>query len=234
MRSDLVDFGTGAGNKFSIHAPTRGATSKFTINAEVTYFSIHAPTRGATNMDIINCCMILFSIHAPTRGATSDNVLKSLECHFSIHAPTRGATTIFFFLPQSYNFQSTLLREERLKCNSKIYKSKRFFNPRSYARSDLLYHIFSINSIFSIHAPTRGATSNEGDLVLDPFMVFNPRSYARSDVASCVAAVIILFSIHAPTRGATKQGAGNLWEGVKDFQSTLLREERRSMGRQVE
>ena len=50
-----------------IHAPARGATRPWPVNAVCVDVSIHAPTRGATLVwDIVNCHGRV-SIHAPTR-----------------------------------------------------------------------------------------------------------------------------------------------------------------------
>ena len=79
-------------NNFSIHAPTRGATT---------------PVKGIDYFDG-------FSIHAPTRGATgAGGIIGGASVDFSIHAPTRGATTFAINMAKSRIFQSTLLREER-------------------------------------------------------------------------------------------------------------------------
>ena len=64
------------------------------------------------------------------------------------------------FLPlHTQQFQSTLLRKERLcRLNQQICRYHDF-NPRSYARSDLEnQEIFRAITI-SIHAPTQGATA---------------------------------------------------------------------------
>ena len=120
-------------------------------------------------------------------------------CLFSIHAPTRGATCRLFMPKQ---FQSTLLREERLNdkgsSNSAfvfqstlLREERRHFkytkNYYRYFQSTLLREerptfidISMLEFWFSIHAPTRGATNNEVYQHLP-----------------------ITFSIHAPTRGAT-------------------------------
>ena len=47
-RSDTAEIGFCERTGISIHAPTRGATSVFTICFSSTQISIHAPTRGAT------------------------------------------------------------------------------------------------------------------------------------------------------------------------------------------
>ena len=54
--------------------------------------SIHAPTRGATSKPAPCALVIGVSIHAPTRGATRPNTPCRREYPVSIHAPTRGAT----------------------------------------------------------------------------------------------------------------------------------------------
>ena len=56
--------------KISIHAPTRGATTKDTDKALRHTISIHAPTRGATYKRKKHLDKGKISIHAPTRGAT--------------------------------------------------------------------------------------------------------------------------------------------------------------------
>ena len=101
----------------SIHAPTRGATSRAAGGTVDITISIHAPTRGATSarggLLLSSTCI---SIHAPTRGATRAEATGSYKGGISIHAPTRGATFRCF---QQYwfqsQFQSTLLQEERLR-----------------------------------------------------------------------------------------------------------------------
>ena len=84
----------------------------------------------------------------------------------SIHAPTRGAT--FYYTTCTYNvkFQSTLLQEERrfiqnvffgdLIFQSTLLQEERRRTSSKYGRSDFI----------SIHAPTRGATSEYQDINL--------------------------------------------------------------------
>ena len=75
----------------------------------------------------------------------------------SIHAPTRGATLSSGMFPMVLVFQSTLPREERLSSRKEkgLYKD---FNPRSHERSDRNNEPIRLDSLISIHAPTRGAT----------------------------------------------------------------------------
>ena len=126
----------------------------------------------------------------------------------------------------NFLFQSTLLQEERHCPPCDYYWGDWNFNPRSYKRSDFLYALsWTTRSLFqstllqeerrltggwnheyfhiSIHAPTRGATTDMG----------------RMDFCRMI-------SIHAPTRGAT---GILLIPAYKHsiFQSTLLQEERR-------
>ena len=98
----------------------------------------------------------------------------------SIHAPTRGATKPDCKLVATVLFQSTLPRGERLLSSPQMHRITRF--QSTLPRGERLWQGFTAeyNPIISIHAPTRGATT---------------------DSSKAVGADII--SIHAPTRGAT-------------------------------
>ena len=61
--------------------------------------SIHAPTRGATSRPYQWHNQYDISIHAPTRGATKWRTYKFIEEKISIHAPTRGATAKMHNIP---------------------------------------------------------------------------------------------------------------------------------------
>ena len=119
----------------------------------------------------------------------------------SIHAPTRGATDCFGTAFDHAEFQSTRPRGARRGASCKKTPALKFqstrprgarlsprrpavlaagFNPRAHAGRDLAYTLSQLNSMVSIHAPTRGATS-----------AYSVNSYAA------------IVSIHAPTRGAT-------------------------------
>ena len=84
--------------------------------------------------------------------------------------------------------------------------------------------IFAACACISIHAPTRGATYEDGaryilsrfqstlpreerpfptDFVTAFMPYFNPRSHERSDFTGDYTFEVTLISIHAPTRGAT-------------------------------
>ncbi len=122
----------------SIHAPTRGATSRIMSAYVLSNISIHAPTRGATRFnDLAVSSRYDISIHAPTRGATCDDVTALISGKISIHAPTRGATYLYQAQEVQRLFQSTLPREERLISAIVRAMSIKYFNPRSHERSDM-------------------------------------------------------------------------------------------------
>ena len=124
-----------------------------------------------------------------------------------------------------YEFQSTLLQEER------------------HVGNGYMYWISKI----SIHAPTRGATHGPCEcLQLYPY--FNPRSYKRSDYydvvvdrdvdlfqstllqeerLTFVVRTLDHFSFQSTLLQEERQGAIFLSSNSPRFQSTLLQEERR-------
>ena len=121
-------------------------------------------------------------------------------------------------------FQSTLPREERPRCCSSSCVYDYFnprshersdpadscqihyyqhFNPRSHERSDGAFKQMLVDYYISIHAPTRGATSEQDDKEAHTkgFQSTLPREerlYTSKQQHS-----ITIISIHAPTRGAT-------------------------------
>ena len=98
----------------SIHAPSRGATSRprwafylcpcfnprpFARGDDSCFcygspacVSIHAPSRGATTLTATDAFTSIVSIHAPSRGATALTGERMGDGFVSIHAPSRGAT----------------------------------------------------------------------------------------------------------------------------------------------
>ena len=122
--SDVNDFANWL--TVSIHAPTRGATERFSEVDQSFTVSIHAPTRGATTAAREAVLSRVVSIHAPTRGATliyssilPVSVFQSTHPHgvrldllglarqklqVSIHAPTRGATLTRMFRQNGTGF----------------------------------------------------------------------------------------------------------------------------------
>ena len=97
------------------------------------------------------------------------------------------------------------------------------FNPRSHKGSD--QHIVPRHKqdIISIHAPTRGATGEDGtDGRVTPISIHAPTRGA-TDLQQTLYKKLEI-SIHAPTRGAT----GEVYQGTLEaiFQSTLPQGER--------
>ena len=165
----------------SIHAPTRGATTKNIPPGYNTYVSIHAPTRGATRFtashsngnrfnprthegcDIARNNLLTkdwVSIHAPTRGATTwERKFNERWANVSIHAPTRGATRPRLrthqgdrrFNPRTH--EGCDLRRRWAWCH------RHRFNPRTHEGCDTAYTANHMQAYVSIHAPTRGATA---------------------------------------------------------------------------
>ena len=144
---------------------------------------------------------VRISIHAPARGATRWGSGYYSDVMISIHAPARGATFRNRYGILTGLFQSTLPRGERRlwlwRWHQRIH-----FNPRSREGSDqglfLSYKKFRI----SIHAPARGATGVDWDMIIStPY--FNPRSREGSDGYTPGGHVCVVISIHAPARGAT-------------------------------
>ena len=77
------------------------------------------------------------------------------------------------------------------------------FNPRSYKRSDVPFGYVKMLIHISIHAPTRGATRNDG--LYDDEEEISIHAPTRGATQHTSAAITLYFiSIHAPTRGATK------------------------------
>jgi len=135
------------------------------------------------------------SIHAPARGATEYFTRDIYWCFVSIHAPARGATACITRFGTKLMFQSTHPHGVR-PINQHYYPLILIgFNPRTRTGCDSGHRLRHESNSVSIHAPARGATSND--------------TYALS--SCCV-------SIHAPARGATGVEANPttlLW-----FQST--------------
>ena len=87
-----------------------------TENAATDYMiSIHAPTRGATTRSPTLIPFIEISIHAPTRGATvSQQIDTSTPYDFNPRSYKRSDLYLFCTCSKRLLFQSTLLQEERL------------------------------------------------------------------------------------------------------------------------
>ena len=165
----------------SIHAPTRGATSKF-VTLHLTRWGFNPRTHtGCDIFALPEQHEAKVSIHAPTRGATFEHTFLKGQQTVSIHAPTRGATQAKQkFLEVTLSFQST--------------------HPHG-VRHAILHQERKCEKV-SIHAPTRGATRLQPPAP-NKRKSFNPRTHTGCDLEDWQRMVSILVSIHAPTRGAT-------------------------------
>ena len=143
------------------------------------YFNPRSHERSDGAMFVGNNEFGIFQSTLPREERRRTNSRKVFEFSISIHAPTRGATQCAYSHPLRFTFQSTLPREERpqtLPLSDRLCH----FNPRSHERSDRSCTKTLCLSIISIHAPTRGATLTDDEIINNA-----------------------LISIHAPTRGAT-------------------------------
>ena len=231
----------------SIHAPARGATQDPHRQRPGHMISIHAPARGATNnhkffkeaeqyfnprsregsdwhahAEIWRRTNI--SIHAPARGATGQPLEGDAVCLISIHAPARGAThELSVCLVGHFLFQSTLPRGERPMPPSQPRRLSGNFNPRSREGSDGAGELHRVAHLISIHAPARGATSQERQAQRTQGISIHAPARGATEI---VVNVLLrnLISIHAPARGATR----SWWYKSLPFafQSTLPRGER--------
>ena len=84
-----------------------------------------------------NNIVVNISIHTSARRATFLSLEKLRRRRISIHAPARGATISKFLTIRTLEFQSTLLRGERLEKAKKTGLCT-YFNPRSREESDLM------------------------------------------------------------------------------------------------
>ena len=166
----------------SIHAPPRGATSKYFCPYRCRFISIHAPPRGATHADNAEFRAFVFQFTPlregrphPTTEVVSVSDFNSRpsargdvrrlqtaypSTRISIHAPPRGATLRQRQAETKRRFQFTPLREGRPDGQCAI----------------------SAGRYISIHAPPRGATKRgrkEGKHMLFQFTPLREGRRAR-------------------------------------------------------
>ena len=202
----------------SIHAPTRGATPRGALPAPTARFQSthpHGVRRPRCSGCAAPCC---FNPRTHT-GCDPDFYINYPPYNkVSIHAPTRGATNLrILYLIPSFRFNPRthtgcdLLRLSFLAINSRFNPRTHTgcdittmtslapilrFNPRTHTGCDPSEGIVDFGSYrVSIHAPTRGATTEQ-------------REKELTDIVS----------IHAPTRGATPKIAWS--DNILRFQST--------------
>ena len=187
----------------------------------------------------------LFRSTPPREGRPSDTVEFATWWEMvSIHAPTRGATQTRSARAGCEAFRSTPPREGR---PAPTWKGRlpSGFDPRPHARGDPQRRTGCGRAV-SIHAPTRGATTEadrsrnrrcnrvsihaptRGATAIRPSRVVRNVSIhapTRGATQTRMAVRSAQVSIHAPTRGATGRRRGR--EIAEQFRSTPPREGRR-------
>ena len=146
--------------------------------------------------------MYSISIHAPTRGATTAREIDFVTSFISIHAPTRGATRL----------------------HDPDWWTYRYFNPRSYKRSDDGLEVGSPEA-FLFQSTLLQEERQQIESRIRSFLNFNPRSYKRSDLWTCIFRK--LYSYFNPrSYKRSDRPFPDISFAPALFQSTLLQEER--------
>ena len=204
--------------RVSIHAPTRGATEEVSSPSPTLIVSIHAPTRGATDDFLTLHYANWFQSthpHGVRRNRKLPGELKKMFQSTHPHGvrPIKRSSVRYGF-----RFQSThphgvrrVTRIERRETHS--------FNPRTHTGCDVLGPSPKARpKAVSIHAPTRGATSDGGCITVLLYS-FNPRTHTGCD---CQIGYLkdgtVCFNPRTHT-GCDLSAGGEVWIGGV-FQST--------------
>ena len=167
-----------------------------TINTSL-YVSIHAPARGATEAACTDKAFAQFQSTRP-RGARQPTASASLLSGVFQSTRPRGARRGHKRKGAGrtgFNPRARAGRDGNL-ASGRVALPR--FNPRARAGRDTSAKLRSLNSLVSIHAPARGATS--------------PTRHSNGAIS---------VSIHAPARGATSREEAR--PHTKKFQSTRPR-----------
>ena len=164
--------------RFQFTPLREGRRVRHALTDDVGDISIHAPPRGATSFPEQARLLFHFNSRPSARGDASHDA-NQRNAVISIHAPPRGATSFRSSCGSIVQFQFTPLREGRPSGGVRLPPSP-YFNSRPSARGDVAHRRAEMPGDISIHAPPRGATREELELVCK-----------------------IMISIHAPPRGAT-------------------------------
>ena len=172
VRRNVFDTGV------SIHAPTRGATSTALPKERLNGFQFTRP-RGARPRVSSGTLDAIVSIHAPTRGATRLEEVAPRRPPVSIHAPTRGATVAAARerIPARFNSRAHAGRDTK-RCRGNEEMQFQFTRPRGARRLEVID--MPLITVVSIHAPTRGATSQWLNWLCASS--FNSRAHAGRDL----------------------------------------------------
>ena len=190
--------------RVSIHAPTKGATSCGCSQASASYCFNPRTHEGCDPSLAGQKLSCRVSIHAPTKGATSyGTTLPTTSIRFQSTHPRRVRRTVTDQYIAAMEFQSTHPRRVRPVIALVAHLSKVKFQSTHPRRVRPQHrtpppHSYSV----SIHAPTKGATSNTTNAV-SVTIGFNPRTHEGCDGINLTRPAVISVSIHAPTKGAT-------------------------------
>ncbi len=183
--------------------------------------SIHAPTRGATTRSsraVWACTSFNPRAHAG-RDAARHEMLASTEV-FQSTRPRGARHARKEALVQRTAFQSTRPRGARQLCLEIGDRQAAFQSTRPRGARPVVPAAELAEAVVSIHAPTRGATRvHYAHRVGKKFQSTRPRGARRG--RHCAAGFVAAVSIHAPTRGATP--AGVVSAALYLFQSTRPR-----------
>ena len=143
--------------------------------------SIHAPTRGATRAKVVFYFRTLFQSTHPhgVRRGERNKVAKTLCFNPRTHT---GCDEEFLLSLSSTERFNPRTHTGCDKCY--VAKATRLvcFNPRTHTGCDDIDFVISAKKLVSIHAPTRGATSDVNDFAnwLTEFQSTHPHGVRRS------------------------------------------------------
>ena len=203
---DNFDPTTGAFQVLSIHAPARGATWCDASFWASQWLSIHAPARGATRghcetsdpgisfnpraregRDLFRRefhGQMGLSIHAPARGATAPGQLYEISYPFQSTRPRGARLVLSLVIIGIVGFQSTRPRGARLSSRRRR-RHLPPFNPRAREGRDDRINKEKPQTMLSIHAPARGATTAKTkEEAVKNFQSTRPRG-ARPTPSTC-------------------------------------------------
>ena len=160
------------------------------------------------------------SIHAPTRGATSPPLhLPAVPCRFNPRTHTGCDLKERRKELVGEGFQSTHPHGVRRYCFLPHDIRLVCFNPRTHTGCDApKMHITNVHRV-SIHAPTRGATSNRSSFLMLLPPRFNPRTHTGCDTQ--LKSYIRIFQCFNPrTHTGCDKAERQTKRGSREFQST--------------
>ncbi|SEP88061.1 hypothetical protein SAMN05421510_10081 [Nitrosomonas ureae] len=138
----------------SIHAPTRGATSRKILSSGISSFQSTRPRGARLWMNTFIRCITRFNPRAHA-GRDRYMIPCAINQGVSIHAPTRGATAVTYQPGTDMLFQSTRPRGAR-RLRKFTTDGHLSFNPRAHAGRDDIQQVINSDSKFQSTRP-RGA-----------------------------------------------------------------------------